>query len=296
MNSEINDDLSEIYIECMKNEIFIDKENKQVLVLNARQSREYFDNNNVRIKINNFLSKFKMKLKIYIERQHVKKIVDYMHLIHTLKLENSRKLDAKLFSSLYKLKLINCKIIKNINTLGSLHDLSLIGCAELEDVRAFGNIHTLNLTGCKNIKDVSALKNIYSLNLSECTSVKDVSALKNVHILNLSACDKINDISQLTNVHTLILNYSYNIKDVGNLRKLKIFEISSFVNGIHLLKQLKELIIYEDDCINKINKAVIKLKQINDTVKIRCSSDSDFDFNFNYDSDGDCEYQHMNSY
>ena len=57
---------------------------------------------------------------------------------------------------------------------------------------------------------------------------------------------------------------------MGNLRELETLTISDNINGIHLLINLNELIIYE--CMEnntKIKRSIKKLKKINSKVVIK---------------------------
>mgnify|MGYP003383837623 CR=1 FL=1 len=117
----------------------------------------------------------------------------------------------------------------------------------------------VNLHSHGKIKNVNMLGSVYELKLYECVNIKDLSPLNSITVLKLHTCDK--------------------IKDVGYLRKLQKLTISlsmtKFINGIHLLKELKQLHIMDlnDERWKGINKKMTneikKLKEINPNVIIK---------------------------
>jgi hypothetical protein len=190
--------------------------------------------------------------------------IDKLVNLHILELYGIKIEDISMLGNIHTLILQHCENIINVNPLKNVHNLDLSNCTEIKDVSELKNVHTLNLEWCIEIEDVSALKNVHTLNLNTCIKVKDISALRNVYDLNLSCCKKIKDISMLINVHILHLNNCNKIKDIGELRKLIELRITTKIESIHLLKNLKKLYIKP-----KYNKGELnKLKKLNKKVEI----------------------------
>ena len=95
------------------------------------------------------------------------------------------------------------------------------------------------------------------------------SKYKNISLNFSDKHNKIKDTCNLTQIHSLNMSNCDNIKDIGNLRKLKKLIINKYIEGIHLLRELDELILNNDliKC-NKISRRIKKLKLINPTIKI----------------------------
>jgi hypothetical protein len=135
-------------------------------------------------------------------------------------------------------------IIKNANIFANIHKLGLLRCVEIKDVSLLGNLHSLSLIHCINLVDVSTLGNIHTLNLSGYKKIKDISALKNVYSLNISGCRRIKNIEK---------------------SNIEILGINDIIEGIHLLKNIKELHLFE----NYKNKGELKkLKKHNKNIKL----------------------------
>jgi hypothetical protein len=161
--------------------------------------------------------------------------------------DNSTITDVSVFDNVYELHLNYCNNIKDISALKNINILNLSYCDEIKDVSELGNVHILYLIGCIKIKNVNTLGNVYNLDLTHCKKIKNVSKLYNVHTLNLSKCK--------------------GIKDIGELNNVKHLKITEMKEGIHLLKNLKKIIIGND--MNIKNKGEFKkLKKNNKKIKI----------------------------
>jgi hypothetical protein len=172
---------------------------------------------------------------------------------------------------MYRYKIGNKEIMLNINGIKILrltqqksikYYIDKEYREELKDKKIM-----LDLSSNIFINDVSTLRNVYILDLSYCYYIKDVSALGNVHELNLSFCEGIKDVSKLGNIHTLNLIECVGIKDVSELREVKVLKITKITEGIHLLKNLKKIILENYEIKGEINK----LKKNNNEIKIEYS-------------------------
>ena len=123
---------------------------------------------------------------------------------------------------------------------------------------------------CYQLTDVSNLKLLDKLCLSQGNKILNMHFLSSIHSLIIIKFKKIKNVSDLTGVKELHLVHVGKIDDIGNLRQLEILKITHYVNGIHLLINLKKLEIVGDEL--KTNKKMItsikKLRQFNKIVEI----------------------------
>lgn len=141
---------------------------------------------------------------------------------------------------------------------------------KITDVSMLDSVYKLNLSGHDDIVDISNLGKIHTLNISYCTKITDVSCLRNVYSLNLCNCEKITDVSMLSSISLLYLENCPNIMDVGMLINLKILSVNKYIYGIQFLRELKILYVKCTNnkmSKNYWNEAK-KLKKINKTVNI----------------------------
>jgi hypothetical protein len=136
---------------------------------------------------------------------------------------------------------------------------------------------------CKNIKNEAerSYKRIKLCKNIKITCYCDIiSKYKNYnnyfYVLDPYACKNIKYINNCC-IDTLELNNCKNIKDVGNLYELKKLIIkddnTQIYQGIHLLKNLEELILIEDH-YNKIKGQIKKLIETNKTIIIKFTNKS----------------------
>lgn len=85
--------------------------------------------------------------------------------------------------------------------------------------------------------------------------------MNKLELLDIERCKKLKDISMLQNLKELTLYECKKINYIGELINLKKLKLHTYIEGIHLLKNLKKLIIYENN--NKISRRINKLKKIN---------------------------------
>jgi hypothetical protein len=227
----------------------------------------YYSDETFRDKINKL--KFKLNTDLHLNYSGQTDISDVndLGLAHTLNLSGCKYIDdVSALSSVNTLNLNRCDDLTDISMLGNVNTLD-ISDTYIKDISKLTNVKKLNLSNCLYIRDVSKLDNVIELNMSQCKTIKNINGLKLVEKLNLYNCKRIKDISMLTNVYKLDLRYCKKIKDVGNLRKLKYLCVNTYVEGIHLLKELILLII-DKTLKNLLKTQIKKLQKINKNVKI----------------------------
>jgi hypothetical protein len=162
-----------------------------------------------------------------------------------LKYYNDNNYREYLKNKKISINIYSCDIIKNVNIFTNIYKLCLLRCEGIKDVSLLGNLHSLSLIECVNIVDVSALGNVHTLNLSGCKKIKDISALKNVHELNICGCRRIKNIEK---------------------SNIEILAINNIIEGIHLLKNIKELSVLK---IYKNKGELKKLQKHNKNKNIK---------------------------
>jgi hypothetical protein len=102
-------------------------------------------------------------------------------------------------------------------------------------------------------------------------NINNTNGLEHIDELCLKSCDKLKYFDILHNITVLKLINCENIMDVGHLKSLKILKINRYVEGIHLLYGLEELIINLTNKTDnkKIKRKIKKLKAINNNVNIK---------------------------
>lgn len=107
-----------------------------------------------------------------------------------------------------------------------------------------------------------------TLGFLDCNKVNDVSKYKNIRKVCFMRCKNIKNIGELNSIETLNLINS-KVSDIGNLINLKELIISTDINGIQFLKNLKLLSITTRECYEKMKRRINKLKKINPNLKIQ---------------------------
>jgi hypothetical protein len=154
-----------------------------------------------------------------------------------------------------------------MNKLNLVHTLRIFDVKRILNINENSRINTIILE--TNLFDNAKRLGFVKTLIIWSNSMKYLDTLDKVHTLDITGCKKVKNIDMLHNVHTLCMNDCPKIKDVGNLKRLRVLFISDFVNGVHLLNNLRELYIPFFLLINnKTMKMIKKLIFNNKEVKI----------------------------
>jgi len=179
--------------------------NHECLELNEKDSLEYYEKKEYRLKINCSCKKLSLKLN-NSEISNLNAIVKMHFPIH---LETEK--EAK----------------KRYNNFGILHVLKLHDCDKINDVSMVGFVDKLIFVNCKKIKDISTLASIKKhnstslsdLSVHNCKKIKDVGNLRKLKKLTIN--EYVEGIHLLKELEKLIINGKCDRKMKNRIKKLK---------------------------------------------------------------------------
>lgn len=150
--------------------------------------------------------------------------------------------------------------VNDIKVLKKAHYIRICKNDLLKYIEPLKKVNGLDFENCNNIRDFNALTGVKHLSLKNCNIIH-CNNMNKLELLHIERCKKLKDISMLQNLKELTLYGCKKINYIGELINLKKLKLNTYIEGIHLLKNLKKLIIYENN--NKISRRINKLKKIN---------------------------------